>query len=343
MRVPPYAPSWIDRLIDRMNRLPGRGWWVYPILLAAQLAYLHAWLWSLGLVPIGTIVLAPLSAAVYAPYGLAMIQYLDLVGRRAMASFRPALDLPDEEIEARLYELVTLPQRGFVVFAFIGALLGVAVVAFAPVSVLGVPGATEAEVAIVAGPMAILGFAMFGLIGYHTFRQLRLVSRIHAEAAWIDLFSDAPLYAFSRLTARTGLAFIAIGYFSATVNDVITAGNPVAFGSTIANFVIGTACFVIPLLGIHGRLVAEKARLVDGANRRITATMAELYGRVDGHQLAGVKDVTDALGGLISTRELVLKLPTWPWPPQLFRGFVTALALPVIIFLLTRQLGHLVT
>ena len=35
------------------------------------------------------------------------------------------------------------------------------------------------------------------------------------------------------------------------------------------NFLIGIACFVLPLLGIHGRLVAQKAALLDEADRPV--------------------------------------------------------------------------
>jgi hypothetical protein len=35
----------------------------------------------------------------------------------------------------------------------------------------------------------------------------------------------------------------------------------------------------------------------------------------------------------------VVRLPTWPWPPQLLRGFVSALLLPIVIFVLTRVIS----
>jgi hypothetical protein len=63
---------------------------------------------------------------------------------------------------------------------------------------------------------------------------------------------------------------------------------------------------------------------------------------VDSSNLAGVKDVTDALNGINVTRELVAKLPTWPWPPQLLRGFITALLLPILVYLITRYVGQVV-
>lgn len=49
-----------------------------------------------------------------------------------------------------------------------------------------------------------------------------------------------------------------------------------------------------------------------------------------------MKDVTDALAGLEVVRGTIERLPTWPWPPALLRGFLSAIILPVVVYLLTR-------
>ena len=38
-------------------------------------------------------------------------------------------------------------------------------------------------------------------------------------------------------------------------------------------------------------------------------------------------------------RERVVHLPTWPWSPQVLRGFLSALLLPVIVYLITRLIS----
>lgn len=53
----------------------------------------------------------------------------------------------------------------------------------------------------------------------------------------------------------------------------------------------------------------------------------------------GVKEVADAIGGIRATSEGIDKLPTWPWPPQVLRGFLSAVLLPVIVFFVTRYVG----
>jgi hypothetical protein len=102
---------------------------------------------------------------------------------------------------------------------------------------------------------------------------------------------------------------------------------------------LGAACFAVPLWGIHGRLVVAKDELVRGVNLRAQALQEELYRRVDASNLAGVRDVTDALIGIQATGAQIDRLPTWPWPPSVLRGFLSAILLPVAVFVITQYVG----
>ena len=65
----------------------------------------------------------------------------------------------------------------------------------------------------------------------------------------------------------------------------------------------------------------------------------EIYRRIDARQFDTTKVVSDALAGVTDLRKRVVDIPTWPWRPQVFSGFVSALLLPVAIFLITRALA----
>jgi hypothetical protein len=39
---------------------------------------------------------------------------------------------------------------------------------------------------------------------------------------------------------------------------------------------------------------------------------------------------------MTTLRDRIQRLPRSPWPPQLLRGFVSALVLPLVIYILTR-------
>jgi hypothetical protein len=61
-----------------------------------------------------------------------------------------------------------------------------------------------------------------------------------------------------------------------------------------------------------------------------------MYRRIDAGEFDGTKVMSDALAAVAPLRDRIQRLPTWPWPPQLLRGFVSALVLPLVIYVLTR-------
>ena len=338
----PYPPSAVNRLFAAVDRLPFGGWWFYLLLFVIEVAYLHAFLWMSGGLAVGSFASDAIVGLPYGPFTLAVLHYLSRVASRAIEAFRPASGMTDEVYERSRYELITMPAGRIWVAVVIGSLIALITVLSAPAAALGPYGGTPLSALAALGPTALLGYGTFPIALYQTIRQLRLVERFHREATNLDLFDTAPLYAFSRLTVQIGLTFVLVGYYSLTVNGSFQAGNTVALAVLAASIGVGVACFFLPLWGIHARLVAEKAALVRGANLRVQALSDTLYRRVDDDALAGVKEVTDALAVVIVTRDQALKLPTWPWPPQLLRGFVSALLLPVIVYLVSRSVGTLV-
>lgn len=335
----PFQRSALNRFHDAVDRLPGGGWWIYPLLYLAELAYLHAYLWLSGQLAVGSIAMDAIPGLIYGPYSVAASHYLFRVAGRSMAAFRPASGWSDEEYVLHRYELLNLPAGRLWIALVVGTIIALGSVFLATDAALAPYGGTPAAALVGLGPVALFGYTMFPVVIWQAVRQLRLVERFHREATAIDLTDTAPIYAFSRLTMQIGLAFVFIGYYSLTLNATYQSGNPVSLGIVATTILVGIACFLVPLWGIHDRLVDEKAALVRGVGVRARALQEELYRRVDAANLAGVKEVTDALAGIYASRDQVMRLPTWPWPPQLLRGFISAILLPVVVFLITRYVG----
>ncbi len=68
-----------------------------------------------------------------------------------------------------------------------------------------------------------------------------------------------------------------------------------------------------------------------------------LSGQVDGLDLHDADAVNKTIGSLVATRELITKIPTWPWRPETFTAFFSALALPVVVFLIQTFLRTLLS
>jgi hypothetical protein len=333
-----YPPGAVSRFLAWVDGLPWHGWWVFPALAALTFLWGHGVLWASGLLPFGSIEPTIAIGVAYGPFVLAALAYLNGVAERAVVAFWPATGWPEEERSAWMYRFMTTPAG----YGWPSLLIGgsFAIGAYLGAPTVPVPGdANRALLPVAYLPTLLLGYSMLPVGVVHLGRQFLLVARIHREALAIDPFDRVPVYAFSRLTAQAGLVFLVLAYYSLTVNGSFQAGNVVSLASVATAILFGVACFVVPLWGIHGRLVVEKDVLLREVEGRITRLGAEMYARIDAGQFDSTKAITDALAGTVTLRERIARLPTWPWPPQVFRGFLSALLLPVIVYLASRVLA----
>ncbi len=183
-------------------------------------------------------------------------------------------------------------------------------------------------------------FACFGALVYQTIHQLTMVGRIHAVATRINLFQPDPLYAFSGLTART-----AMGYFLLADTAVLIMyqfaleADPLGVGIMAFMMVLAVVTFVLPLLGMHRRMVEEKTRLEAEANQRLQAAIAELHRRVDAGDFTEImSELKSAIEGLEIELGLLAKISTWPWQPGTLRVAISPVLLPVAVWLIQRLL-----
>ena len=82
---------------------------------------------------------------------------------------------------------------------------------------------------------------------------------------------------------------------------------------------------------------------MDEATRRFEASINELHRKIDADELAGVAELNVAMASLQIEIDVLKKTPTWPWEPEVAQLLITALALPLGLWLiqliLQRTLG----
>jgi hypothetical protein len=266
------------------------------------------------------------------------MHYLDGQARSALVRFRPALSVTDAEFTRIEYELTTVPARGAWVAAAMAIPLGFLFILSSepdPVS----PEALPAEV--IAVVLTVFNVASFFVLAYHTVRQLRRVSQLHAAAQTINLLQPRPTYAFSRLTSRTAIGVAAFLYFDFLINPPTSGAALPYFTLAGAALVLMLAAFLLPLLGMHRRLAAEKARLETEVSQSLETAYQDLLAGVRSRDYASVGDLDKTLASLLRMREVVAKLSTWPWQPETLRGLVAAVGLPIAIWLVQFGLQRL--
>jgi hypothetical protein len=290
--------------------------------------------WVDGVYPIGTFNAFHIWLAVQPSYTLALTWYLDGVAEAALRNFRPVLEVSEEEYSELRYRLTTARARP----TLLGSLVGVAVSVL-----LGflVPNAYTVFGYTTLGPPYIIlvtfnvcALAILGALVSHTIHQLRIVSQIYAEQAIVNLFDLSPLYSFSGLTLQTavGLTILNSIWNLTMPHQMLTTSAGIGMG--ILNAVISIVTFTWPLLGIHRRLVREKQRLLRENSNLLETTITELYKRVAAGELHSIGELNVTMTSLEIGQNMLNRIPTWPWRPGTLRGVVTALLLPLVVFVL---------
>jgi hypothetical protein len=335
---PPYPASVVDRFLAWVGRLRVPAWFFYLVLLAALIVTFNGLAWIDGTARLGTFELYRSSVPFYPVSILALMHYLNRVARRSLAAFRPALGPRDTDYKRLEYELVTLPRRGTWVTLVLSLVFTAAYINFTPFLVALFH--RSPWVAIVESVVYAFVFGMIAVFFYHTIWQLRMVSLINASATNINLFRLTPLYAVSGLTAQTGISLLLMNYFG-VLTDPATFENLALITLTIAASLIAVVCFILPLRGMHGRIVAEKRRLRAEASARLEATIQQLYASADSQDLAGVGQLNQLMESLVTTREIIEKIPTWPWEPGTLISFISVFLLPFAVRLIVGFVGQL--
>ncbi len=333
--------GWVDHLICWIDRLPFPPWIFYLGLLAIFVFLVYLSYWLDGTSPFGSMDIPfPVPwLPFYCVAFLAAIHFTNKIALRSFDKFSPALGKTEEESSQLRYQLTTTPKRAAWMMAVVGAIFTIPV--FFLSSYVTAEASTKLSF-IYSVFIAILGFIMTAELLYHTVHQLRLVSYIHSSAGKINLMDLTPVYAFSNLSAQTGLIFLMVLWFDLLfipetfTNPALIILNAVGLG------LLAVACFILPLLGMHQRLVLEKQHLLWEVNRRIQASSVLLYEKVDANDLHDADATNKAINSLIVTHDFIMKIPTWPWRPETFTLFISALTLPTVVYIIQLLLRNLI-
>ena len=334
--------SWLDWLTDVIDAVPAPRWVVYAASFAVWTLVTGIVSWLAAIRPFPEIVLSPVVAAAFPVVMLWAMQVLDRVAVRALAEVGPTLELDAAQIEVIARDLRRTPPVGAALAMPIGVAAGIG-------SVLGSPGGWELRhgdpVATWAVTAVVASVAMTVAIGFvvHAIHQLRLVDAIHRRSVTVDLFRLEPLYAFAKLTSLTGMTLIGIGIGGLLLVSIVIPSfelAPTDFVTFGGLLLVAIACFVVPLLGLHDRIEAERDRRLAEAQATLAIVLAEVRRRVAAGDVDGAAKINDAVEAASTGVEAVSRVSTWPWRTETLRGFLSAVFLPILLWLMITLLGR---
>ena len=338
-----YPPSFVDRLMALIERLPGSTWVFYLLATVVIVAVSHGLRWSDGTIPTGTIDTYRLTNDFLTIYGLAILHLLNSTARRSLEDFRPALGKLEAEYEKLRYGLTVLSPRIVYITTGIGFLLTALNIADNPEG-WGITDETSLATDVFSVLQATLQLVSSIGFGVQAIRQVRLIAYIHRSATNINLYESDSHHAFSRLTARAALALVAPIYFMSLISYLKEGGIEVTSTSTkfmiVFAMLVSAAVFILPLLGMRRRLVEEKNRLMVESDRRFEATARMLHERVDGKSLEKMDDLNKTMASLILEKDTLKKISTMPWEAETMRGFLSSVGLPILLWFVTAYFGR---
>jgi hypothetical protein len=331
--IDPYPTSWINRFIGWVDDFPVPPWMLYSGLFLLHGLINHLVNWQEGFVQSGTLDIS-LFLIIVQPYGILVLhQYLESASRVALRDTRPILGVTDDEFHKLEYEFRFIPARPFTAWSVVGLVVGVYFFFDQEPSGIGLfYGIVTLFFINVFNGMLAFGFV------YRTFRILRMINSLFASAPNVGLFMLFSVYALSTLSAKIGVSALLLLYIS----NFATGGEvpDLALGLIIIGSSVPLAAFFLPLININQRLVDEKRRLLFDVSQRLEFVLGQIKRSVESGDLKKTGDLEPALRTLRSENELIENIPTWPWEPATLRVVLSAVFVPILLWLIQQILDR---
>lgn len=342
-KTPPYPPSWLEWLLARLLRVRAPTWTLFLGLGLGLLLLVSLVKWNDGAYPPGTIFLNHAVLAAIVALTFMVTHVTDVIGQSALHDMRPALIVDEAEYDSLRYQLVTAPAPG----AFLASLGGLAALGlwllserdsdvFQTLKLFTSPLATVLDGLILGFVFASIGVAVYGFI-----HMLRLMNQIYTTYIRIDLFYPDPLYGFSRITAFLGLS-LTVAEYAWLLTSPSILNQPLGQALAIGVPLVAGVIFLVPLLGLHNKLVDEKSQRQAELAVCVDDTIAKLHRAVRDGKDTEVEKWSKTLQSLNTAEQRLDRIPTWPWRPETPRLMATALLLPSILWFIQRFLGRFV-
>jgi hypothetical protein len=133
------------------------------------------------------------------------------------------------------------------------------------------------------------------------------------------------------------VAFLVINLISAPLYGGSDAGS-IGLFYLLFNGLLSVLAFGLPLLGIHRRLEAAKESAVEANNDLIEQGFAKMQALVKSGKHDAVPRLRASNSALLEYRQELAKISTWPWDTATLRTFLTALAVPMTIWIVQQVL-----
>ncbi len=75
---------------------------------------------------------------------------------------------------------------------------------------------------------------------------------------------------------------------------------------------------------------------------QFAAASRKVHAKADSGSLDGMDDLERLVAILVGERDVLKRLSTWPWQADTLRGFLSSIALPILVWIITNLLGRVI-
>jgi hypothetical protein len=334
----PLKPSWIHRFFAWVYGLPIPAWLFYFLILFTVGAIQHLFVWWKGILEVGQFNVFLALSGIWLVEQLYYFGHLNpQIARQALDEIRPLLDLDDEGFKRLSYEFIMTPSSPPLILPILGFLFGLVFAAAVR------PLSPEINYALPEFVYLTWGLtqAMTFVSVYAIIRQLGMVNKVITQIIKVDIYNLNSLYGLSRLTASIGVAIGVIAFLNnfILVPQHIESTLHVVF--YLSFLILGLAVFVLPLTEINRRLREEKNRLLKIVNIQIEDAFEKVRKDFQSNDLEQMPSLHASIEIMLKEKTLLETIPTWPWAPSTFRGFLAAVFLPLFLWLVQQFLERI--
>lgn len=330
-------PSLVTRFTRWVHTLPlpARTFYFALLLLGLIVSFVSRWI--AGALPTGPLTISNLYDVLSDPITivgiLAIYYYLDDEIAEAVDQSRDISKLSDEQFARLKYELVVIPlwpHLAVSLLAGAGAIQGA-------MQAYGFHSIQPSNVLLLA-EWALGGGLFFGF-AYRVIRLIVLSGRFYAGPLRLSLYNLPPIYELSGAVGKAALFQLLFTYPNVVFN-VGSLASPLNLGLVIFVSLAPFLAFLVPQAVLSRRLAREKTTLIVGVQQQLEAAFDRLRGKLERANLSGIEPLQAGIESLLSERRFIESIPTWPWRLGTFRIAVTAVLLPVFVWLIQQVLNR---
>jgi hypothetical protein len=323
----PFKPNWIIRFFAWVNKLPIPAWLFYFFILFMGGAIQHLYAWGKGVLDVGQLNIFLALSWIWLVEQLFYFGHLNPpIVRQALDEIRPLLDLDDEGFKLLSYEFMMTPASPPLILPILGFLFGLVFAA-------AVRPFSEIHYAFPEFLFLSWGLthAMTFVSIYAIIRQLGMVNRVITKIFRVDIYNPRSLYGLSRLTASIGIAIAVIAFLTSFILVPQHIESILHIVIYLSFLILALAVFVLPLTEINRRLSEEKKRLLKSINADIEEAFEKVRKNFRSNELEQMPSLHAGIEIMFKEKTLLETIPTWPWAPSTFRGFLAAVFSPLMI------------